>query len=459
MSTDFVNQNMEQQCRKLNLQAYDQIYRIRKKSEVKKWVAGFLLIVIIILFLPWTQNIRARGSVTTLRQEQRPQQLPTIIPGKVVKWHIKEGDFVKAGDTLVEISEIKDDYLDPQLLKRTQEQIIAKQQAVESYKSKVGSAGSQIEALNAGRTLKFSELDNKINQQEQKIRSDSMDVLAAANDFNIKSEQFRRQKVMYDSGLVSLVQLEQRNQAFQEASAKKISAEIKYSNSRQEYLRLKIEKNGEMQQYAEKISKAEADRYQSLSQMQSGDGEVAKLQNQYMNYNIRNGLYTIRAPQNGQVVQAKKAGLGEILKEGEIIVEIVPTEVQYAVEMFVRPVDLPLVSRGQRVRFLFDGFPAIVFSGWPQASYGTFEGEVAAVESSVNDNGKFRVLVKESPDLKPWPRQLMMGTGAMGIALLKDVPIWYELWRNINGFPPDYYTPAGDQLQQKVAGKKIINPE
>ena len=23
--------------------------------------------------------------------------------------------------------------------------------------------------------------------------------------------------------------------------------------------------------------------------------------------------------------------------------------------------------------------------------------------------------------------------------LLKDVPIWYELWRQINGFPPEYY--------------------
>ena len=454
MSTDFVNRDMEQQCRELNLKAYDQIYNIKRKSIIKRWVLGFFLLTIIILFLPWTQNIRARGSVTTLRQEQRPQQLPTIIPGKVVKWHIKEGDFVKKGDTLVEIAEIKDDYLDPQLLKRTEEQITAKQQAVESYRSKVNSAAQQIEALNSGRTLKLSELDNKINQQLMKIKADSMDVLAANNDFNIKSEQFRRQKVMYDSGLVSLVQLEQRNQAFQEVSAKKTSAEIKFSNSRQEYLRLQIEKNGELQQYTEKISKAEADRFQSLSQMQSGDGEVAKLQNQYMNYNIRNGLYTIRAPQNGQVVQAKKAGIGEILKEGEIVVEIVPTEVEYAVELYVRPVDLPLVSRGQRVRFLFDGFPAIVFSGWPQASYGTFEGEVTAVESSVNDNGKFRVLVKEIPGLKSWPKQLMMGTGAMGIALLKDVPIWYELWRNINGFPPDYYKPQTSETGKKVARNK-----
>jgi hypothetical protein len=32
-----------------------------------------------------------------------------------------------------------------------------------------------------------------------------------------------------------------------------------------------------------------------------------------------------------------------------------------------------------------------------------------------------------------------VGSGASGIALLNDVPIWYELWRQLNGFPPDYY--------------------
>ena len=116
-----------------------------------------------------------------------------------------------------------------------------------------------------------------------------------------------------------------------------------------------------------------------------------------------------------------------------------PAHIDYAVEMFVRPVDLPLLSKGQTVRFLFDGFPAIVFSGWPEASYGTFGGKVVAIESSVSANGKFRILVGEDPSGKPWPKELKMGAGASGIALLKDVPIWYELWRNINGFPPDYY--------------------
>jgi len=137
------------------------------------------------------------------------------------------------------------------------------------------------------------------------------------------------------------------------------------------------------------------------------------------------------------------------VKEGDMIVEVVPDRFQYAVELFVRPVDLPLVSTGQQVRFQFDGFPAIVFSGWPRSSYGTFAGKVTAVENSVSANGKFRVLVTENPLQKPWPPQLRMGTGAQAIALLKDVPVWYELWRNINGFPPDYY-----QAGQKTTEKK-----
>ena len=168
-----------------------------------------------------------------------------------------------------------------------------------------------------------------------------------------------------------------------------------------------------------------------------------------MNYDIRSKLYFITAPQGGQIVKAKKAGIGEVVKDGEMIVEIVPDNMQYAVEIFVRPVDLPLLSIGQKVRFMFDGFPAIVFSGWPKTSYGTFGGKVAMVESAVSDNGKFRVLVAEDSTYRKWPPQLKIGTGAQGFALLKDVPIWYELWRNINGFPPDYYIASKDEKGER----------
>lgn len=435
--------------RNSNYVSYSKIYLHNESSRIRYWFYGFIILLIIFLFLPWTQNIRAKGIVTTLRQEQRPQQMNTIIPGKIVKWHVKEGDFVKAGDTIVQLAEIKDDYLDPSLVSRTKEQLTAKELSVDYYQNKVEVTESQINALNAGRDLKKNQLQNKMLQVQLKVQSDSMDLIAAINDFKIADVQYKRQKTMFDSGLVSLTQLEQRNQVYQSAMAKKISAENKLAAARQDLIITQIEMNSVEQEYAEKISKTQGEQFQSLSQIATGKGDIAKLQNQYTNYSIRNGLYYITAPQSGQVTKAKKAGIGEIVKEGEMLIEIVPDKIQYATELFVKPVDLPLVAKGQKVRFLFDGFPAIVFSGWPNASYGTFGGIIVAVENSVSVNGKFRVLVAEDPNDKPWPQQLKVGTGANGIALLKNVPVWYELWRNVNGFPPDYYKPSTEQKKLK----------
>ncbi|OSZ80964.1 biotin attachment protein [Chitinophagaceae bacterium IBVUCB2] len=424
--------------------AYSHIYQHNKNSKVKLWFFICAGVFIIFLFLPWTQNIRAMGSVTTLYQDQRPQQVNTIIGGRVMKWNIKEGDYVKAGDTLVQLAEVKVDYLDPNLLQRTQEQLAGKQLSVEYYKSKVGVADQQIGAINSGLQLKLNQLLNKLNQLNLKVQADSAEAIAANNDFSIGTKQYNRQKAMYDSGLVSLTQLEIRNQQYQNALAKKISAENKLANSKQDLTITRIEMNALQQENIEKVTKAQGEQFQSLTQIASGQADIAKLENQYASYNIRNGMYYVLASQSGQIVKAQKAGIGEFVKEGDMIAEIVPDKIQYAVELFVRPLDLPLLATGQKVRFLFDGFPAIVFSGWPKASSGTFGGVIVAVESNVSVNGKFRVLVQEDPADKPWPKQLKIGAGAQGIALLKDVPVWYELWRNINGFPPDYYKPSMD---------------
>ena len=53
------------------------------------------------MFLPWTQNIRAKGQVTTLKQEQRPQQINTIIAGRVEKWWVKEGEYANEPKALI----------------------------------------------------------------------------------------------------------------------------------------------------------------------------------------------------------------------------------------------------------------------------------------------------------------------------------------------------------------------
>lgn len=445
---------MEQGKYDILLKSFSTIYRSNKHSKVTYWFFGILFFLIVLLFLPWTQNIKAKGVITTLYQNQRPQNINSPIPGKIIKWYVKEGDVVKKGDTIVQIAEIKDDYLDPNLINRTQQQLEAKKKTIDYYQNKAATTISQIEALKEAKVLKIEQLSNKLKQLENKLIAEKAESESATNEYNLIKDQYERQQKMYSEGLVSQTQLQQRNAAYQNALAKKITAENKIAQTQQEILNIKLEKNSVEQEYVEKISKAGGDRFQILSQITSSEGEIAKLENQLTNYTIRNGMYNILAPQDGQIVQANKAGIGEILKDGERIAIIVPNQIDYAVEMFVRPVDLPLISIDQKVRLTFDGFPAIVFSGWPNNSYGTFGGKIMAYENTISPNGLFRVLIIEDTTDKKWPPQLKIGSGAQGIALLKNVPIWYELWRNINGFPPDYYS-LKEPLSKNIDKEKV----
>jgi multidrug efflux pump subunit AcrA (membrane-fusion protein) len=429
-----------------NFKSFNQIYLRDKGPATRPWLIGLGLILLGVLFLPWTQNIRSKGQITSLYQEQKPQKIYSPIAGKISRWWVKEGDFVEQGDTLAKISEIKAEYLDPKLISRTQEQLDAKKGTVSFYEQKVQSTEDQIANLRSSKALKQDQLTNKITALQQKLTGEKAEFEAASNEYNLVKDQFERNTKMYKEGLISQTQFQQRNASMQNSLAKKTTAENKVNQTLQEIQNTKIELRGVDQEYNEKMNKAEGEKFQSLGMIETGKGDVAKLENQVASYTIRDGMYYILAPQSGQVINAKKAGIGEILKDGEELLTIVPQNTNYAVEMYVRPVDLPLVSPGQDVRFIFDGFPAIIFAGgWPDQSFGTFAGKVRAVENTIDEKGMFRVIVVENPKEKKWPKQIKMGAGAQGIALLNDVPLWYELWRNINGFPADFYTVKKDE--------------
>lgn len=449
---ELLTPNIEEKVGK-RLEAFDHVYRQNQSSKVRRVFWFIIFTMLILLFIPWTQNIRSEGAVTTLRQEQRPQQMNNIIPGRIVKWWVKEGDQVKKGDTIIQLAEIKDDYLDPNLLKRTDQQKNAEQLTIDFYQNKVGAIAQQMEALQSERDLKLSSIDNKVIQTKRKVQSDSIKVVAAKNEMSVADRQLEGATRMFEQGVIALTEFERRKVLYQNTNAKLIGSQNDYNNSKQDLLILQLERSGAIQEYAEKIAKAQGDQFQSQSQIASGQGKVAKLQNQYDNFRIRSGQYYVLAPQDGQVIKAKKAGLNEIVKEGDMIIEIVPKDFELAVEIWVRPMDLQLLNIGQKIRFMFDGFPAIIFSGWPSASYGTFGGKVVAIESNLSNNGMFRVLVAEDKTDRVWPKSIKLGAGAVSFALLKDVPIWYELWRQVNGFPPDFYK---EQQEGKDVNEKIM---
>jgi len=397
-------------------------------------------IITAILLIPWTQNITSSGSVLSLNPDSRPQSIETIIGGRVEKWFVQEGDSVKKGDTILFLSEIKVDYFDPNLVQNTESQLQSKESALDGYLSKVASLDLQINALISGKNVKKDQAITKIEQSQFKIKTDSTDLLNAERNATINEEQFIRYEQLYKQDLISKTELESRRMSSQNASTKVQEQRNKLSISKNELLNAKRELRAIDAEYSDKISKAESEKYASLSSLYTAEGELTKLQNLFNNYDKRNGLYYILAPQSGFISKTTKSGIGETVKEGEEIARISPFQFSHAVEIFIRPVDLPLVHPGENVRLIFDGFPAFVISGWQNISKGVYNGTILIVDPAIHESGKFRVLVTPAEG-EQWPNGLRQGGGVQTIMLLNDVPVGYELWRNFNGFPPDFYSP------------------
>ncbi len=421
---------------------FKSIGKARANDLFAKWLSAICILMLIGLFLPWTQNIRARGTVTSLTPDQRPQTIHAIIPGRVEQWYVQEGQLVQKGDTILRLSEVKPEYFDPKLLERTADQINAKELTGRSYEEKVHALDAQIDALTAGLRIKLEQAQNKILQARYKLQSDSIRVVAAETEIKVADDQYARGNQQFKEGLISKVELERRQVAQQRANATLIDARNKLLDARNELLNAQLEINGIRNDYRDKLSKAESEKFSSMSQMYTTEAEVSKMQVDLANYTVRAGNYYVTAPQQGYITKAVVTGLGETVKEGDALVSVMPASPELAVELYVRPMDMPLMAKGQKVRFVLDGWPSIVFSGWPNTSYGTFGGKVVAIDNFISPNGKYRILVGPDPDDRPWPNALRVGGGSVGFALMKDVPIWYELWRQINGFPPDLYTDA-----------------
>jgi len=404
-----------------------------------KWLIAICVVFLLGLFLPWTQNIRARGTLTSLSPDQRPQTIHAIIPGRLEEWFVQEGDLVQKGDTVLRLSEVKPEYFDPKLLDRTADQIHAKELTAQSYDEKVRSLDAQIDALTSGLRIKLEQAQNKIKQAQLQLLSDSIRVIAARTEIKVADDQFTRGEQQFKEGLISKVEVERRTVVQQRANATLIDAQNTLLDSRNELLNARLDLGGIKNDYRDKLSKAESEKFSSMSEMYTTEAEVSKMQVDLANYTVRAGNYFVTAPQSGYITKAVVTGVGETVKEGDDLVTVMPARFDLAVELYVRPMDMPLINKGQKVRFVFDGWPSIVFSGWPNSSYGTFGGTVVAIDNLISANGKYRLLVAPDPDDLAWPNALRVGSGAIGFALMNDVPIWYELWRQMNGFPPDLY--------------------
>lgn len=437
---------------KTGVKEKDIIYLHDYTKRTKKLIYIIFIALLIVLFLPWTQTVSADGRVSTLNPSERPQTIPSRISGRIEKWYVREGDLAKKGDTIAFISEIKEDYFDPKLIQRTESQLKSKEAAISSYEFKVNAINVQIDAINKSLYLKIAQAKNKVDINRAKMVADSADYSAITNNYKITEDQLQRFEDLLTKGIISKTDYENRKAKLQESLAKRVAAENKWYNAKSDLLNAEIELNSIKQEYNEKLMKSESDKFSTLSSLYDAEAGLTKMQNQLSNYSIRSGYYYVTAPQEGYITKSYTQGVGEIVKEGSPLISIVPKNNTLSVEFYIEPIDLPLLHKGTDVRLTFDGWPAFVFSGWPGVSFGTYHAKIVAIDKVISDNGKFRVLASKGSG--EWPTALQVGGGVKAFSLLNNVPVAYEMWRKINGFPPDFYVHNHPDVKAKKDEKK-----
>ncbi len=154
----------------------------------------------------------------------------------------------------------------------------------------------------------------------------------------------------------------------------------------------------------------------------------------------RQSMQLLTAPRDGFIQSINAGDSSTYVTAGQVLATFVPEVHGRVIEIFVDGRDVGLVAGGEKARIEFEGWPAIQFSGWPSVAIGTFPAVVTTVDQVAQPDGRFRVLLAEDPEAdQPWPeeRYSRFGTVVRSWIMLETVPVGYEIWRQLNNFPPE----------------------
>jgi adhesin transport system membrane fusion protein len=381
-------------------------------------VVAFIAFVIGILWLPWRQFVSGAGRVIAFNPLDRRINIEAQVAGRVKHLHVTEGQRVKKGELIVEIQDN-----DPNLINNLK----AQREAIESRRD---FAHGRVESLTAQITQQELAKAQAIDGAEQRVAAAKIGAETSQLNYN-------RTKDLFEKKLES-----QRNLELATLSRDSTIAELRSAEAA-----LKRTSND----FDATIASTHASKGTALSEVATAERDLSVIDVQ-INQNLRQ---VVESPRDG-IVLSVEATDGTYLRPGSLICVVIPETDSRFVEIMVDGNDMPLVhprkddQPGSLVRLAFEGWPAVQMIGWPQLAIGTFGGEVVFVDATDDGTGKFRVVVGPSNDSVDrgdgqglvtvgWPdkdRWLRQGARANGWIMLNEVPLWFELWRQINGFPP-----------------------
>jgi multidrug resistance efflux pump len=386
------------------------------------------------LFVPWQQTAKGIGTVLALDPQERPQPILSPSEGVVsfVQAGIREGSYVEKGQLVLRLTPFAAGGVD-----QIAAQIDATESALAAQKLVYEVAKQNVDLqVSSGKSLMQS-LEKEVEASKEKWEQTKNEVSVLQADLKDKENQLRIAKEVAEQGLISREELFTKFQSVDAQYNKTLQAESKA----QEAFATLTSKEQQLESKREDINiknrEAKQKEYSEEQKVQTILKNLSELRNKGDEFN----RLDVVAPRAGFIQQWYGLEGSDTVKKGDQLFQLVPDTEELAVEMKVSGNDMPLLHVGDRVRLQFEGWPAVQFVGWPSVAVGTFGGEVNRVFPTDDGNGNFRVVV--TPDNHfaredGWPdnRYLRQGVRANGWVLLKQVPLGYEIWRQLNGFPP-----------------------
>lgn len=415
-------------------------------------VIGLLLGFAVLVLMPWQQNVRGAGAVVAFSPLERQQDIQTPIKGRIKEWFVQEGSQVKKGDLIATIED-----LDPDYLSRLQRQREILLNQVNFNRAKVSAYELRTQDFSSVLAATTDAADAKLDSARAQLELAQRDLDRSEAELQSSRLNYEREAQLRDKGLSSQRTYELATMYLQkdQADLKKTKAKIKSESAGVQQAqadRVKAEFEAKAKSNSALATLAEA-----RASLEKNNAELVKIETDL----ARQARQEIRAPLAGTILNLSAFSDSVYLKEGDKLATLVPETQERAVELYLIGNDVPLVGPGREVRLQFEGWPALQFSGWPGAAVGTFGGEVVLVDASTSESGKFRVLVKPSQNQiseAVWPdaTYLRQGTQVKGWILLDTVPLGYELWRQFNGFPPQFTAPNTDKTDSSDLIKRKV---
>lgn len=399
-----------------------------------------LVFFLFIAFVPWTQTITTTGQLSAYSPFERPQDIEAQITGRIKKWHVYEGVRVKQGELILEMDDWDPQFMSPDLLplleqrkKALDQQRRAALERAQQLEKRIADMQDLVKSAVPSAEARVVEAENKVREAEQRVAAAKIAVDTA--ELNVD-----RHRQLAAQGLVSQRELELSIQAAIASKAELQGAQAALQAAQQGMKALRFGRDQVSAEMLQRLLDAEAARAGALAEAGRASDQLADVELRLSNASQRRSASRIYAPIDGTVVRMAEVGSGETVRPGDKLLRLSPLSADKAAEMVADGLDAPLLNVGRKVRLLFYGIPAIPLPAWPEMMAGTYGGVIKVVDQVDNGKGNYRFWVVPDPEDRPWPEQahVRQGTKIMAWVILNRVPLWYELWRRFNLFPPDY---------------------